>query len=156
MPKKWAAALVLAAGVAAVTPALRRQMRWAETVNRFSVNVPFVVPIDASTLGALQEAARSGAGPGAAAALGPPKFTYVDVRLAGGRRVRARPVYYEQQAPEGAIMTVGLLEFLRSAAQDPQAEAVALNPGGSPDYAASLERESIPRLIESLRARGLK
>jgi len=52
-------------------------------------------------------------------------------------------------------MTMGLMDFLRSAADDPRAQGIAVNPGsaGAP-FAAILEDDGVERLIASLKRRG--
>lgn len=155
MYKKAAVAAILAA-VVIVAIALRKQMRWATIVNRFSATNTLVAPIDASTLASVLEAAASGPAPVGTAALLRPKFTHVTLALADGRRVQARPVFYEPNAPEGPIMSLSPADFLHSVMEDPAAEAAALNPGAAPELTATVERSQIPRLLASLERRGFR
>jgi len=147
MTKRLAlAALAVLAVVASL--ALRKQNRWAQKVNRFSAANVLVAPIDVSTLLEMQAAAS-------ARGL-KPRFTYATVALEDGRRVPARPAYYEPNAPEGAVMTISPMDFLLSARDDSGAEAVALNPGLGPELSATVEKGDLMSLVASLERRGFR
>lgn len=152
--KKLIAAVVLLPALAAGFFALRAQHRWANVVNEFTRTESFLVPIDPSTLLSLQAAVEKD-GVAANVSTLAPQFTYLSVQV-GGKNMTVRPAYTEKHAPVGTLMSANPLGFLRSAAEDPKAEGVAINPN-VPDapYTAVLDRDGVLRMIESLKRRGL-
>ena len=152
--KKLLAAVVLIPALVAGFFALRAQHRWASVVNEFTRTDLFLVPIDPSTLDTLKAAVEK---EGAAANVAgiAPRFTYLTVQV-DGKNMTVRPAYTEKHAPVGTLMSANPLGFLRSAADDPKAEGVAINPNvADAPYTAVLDRDGVLRMIESLKRRGL-
>ncbi len=152
--KKILAAAILIPALVAGFYALRAQHRWANVVNEFTRTEVLLVPIDLSTLETLKAAVEKD-GVAANVAGIAPQFTYLTVRI-GEKNLTVRPAYTEKHAPVGTLMSADPLGFLRSAADDPKAEGVAINPN-VPDapYTAVLDRDGVLRMIKSLKRRGL-
>ncbi|HAH06884.1 MAG TPA: hypothetical protein DCM05_10220 [Elusimicrobia bacterium] len=130
--------------------ALRKQLAYAKLVSRISRTEEFLVPIEAGSLLALSSAAASGL---PAAGL-KPVFVYAQASFEG-RTLTVRPAYTEKQAPEGPMMTMKPMGFLLSAAADPKAEGVAINPGAAAaPFSSTLDAAATRRVIGSLQRRG--
>ena len=133
---------------------LRGQARYAKIVTELSHIDTFEVPIESTFHSALLEGAQKGLNLKDLKLH--PKFTYLAVRV-GEADLLVRPAYTEGRAPQGAVMTMPLMEFLRSTADDPRAQGIAVNPGvAGGTFSVTLEKPQILRVIESLKRRGFK
>lgn len=154
MMKKLAiAAVVLAAAAAAAWRALLPQRLYAKMLLDLGAFPTLVVPVEAGYHERVAAAAREGKRVHELAA---PTFTYLPVRHEG-RTLSVRPAYSEKEAPEGAFVTMSLLGFMRSAAEDPKAEGAAVNPGVvKAPFSAVLAKDQAQRVVASLRRRGYR
>lgn len=149
--KKFLAVVLLGAVGCGVWLALQPQMRYAEKVNELSRRGPYLVPVEGDYVAMLAQAAKEGK---RAHEVPAPVFPCVTVQHEG-RALAVRPLYTEKDAPEGGVMSMEIMTFLVSAAADPKAEGIALNPGvPNASYAVVLPKDQVPRLIESLKRRG--
>lgn len=154
MPKKLAVvALALAAAAAAAWQALLPQRLYAKMLLELGAFPTLVVPVEAGYQELVAAAAKEGK---RAHELPPPAFTYASV-MHEGRTLRVRPAYSEKEAPEGAFITMSLLAFMRSAADDPKAEGAALNPGvAKAPFSVILPKDQTQRVVASLIRRGYR
>lgn len=149
--KKAALLLLCAAVGGGVWTALQPQMRYAEKVNELSRRGPYLVPVEGDYVAMLAQAAKDGK---RVHEVPPPTFPLTSVSHEG-RSLTVRPFYTEKEAPEGGVMSFDVMSFLVSAAADPKAEGVALNPGvPSAPYAVVLPKDQVLRMIDSLKRRG--
>ena len=138
-------AAVLAAGCA--------RSPWDEIVSGFGGIKEVLVPIEAADLLALTNAAKTGeGGPGSFPRLSP-GFVYGKAQVEG-RELIVRLAYTEEEAPEGAVMTMSMMDFLHSAVDDPKAEGLSVN--GHKPFGVALSKDQARQLIEALKKRGSK
>jgi ribosomal protein L7/L12 len=109
------------------------------------------LPIESKqTMLALQQAAAAKGGDGLKVGDLRPAFTYEPVDI-DNLQTLARPAYTVRSGKPGMNMTIPLMEFLQSAVDDPQADAVVFNPGvAQAPFRAVLGKADTRQLLAAL------
>lgn len=134
---------------------LRGDGKWIRVVDEFNQIDGVAVPIEGalSVLSLQQAFLTKGIGEVRMSDMRP-AFIYDKVEV-DGKTLSVLSADTDSHAREGTVLTMGLMEFLHTAADDPKAEGIALNRGDpKAAFRSTLTKAEVQRLIEDLKVRG--